>query len=103
MPRHCKDRLWMELDAFNRKLSVADPHYLIVIDRLSSNIEAFRQTPTFPYKRMASRSLERAFDSTENPFFVVPHRTGLAVTRFPGSDHPAGGRADNSLVFPAND
>src|SRR2546425_624654 len=101
MPRHCKDRLWMELDAFNRKLSVADAHYLIVIDRLSSNIEAFRQTPTFRYKRMVSRSLERVFDSTENPFSVVPDGTGLAVTRFPGSNYLAAERVNNPLVSQA--
>ncbi len=92
----------MELDAFDRKLFVADAHYLIVIDRQSSNFEAFRQTLPFRDKRMVSRSLEGASDSTENPFSVVPDGASLAMAQFPGSNYLATERVNNPLVSQAN-
>src|SRR5712664_4008159 len=66
MPLHRKDGLWMELDSFNRKLSMSNAHYLIIIDRLGGHLEAFRQALFFRDKRMVSRSLEGALYSTEN-------------------------------------
>src|SRR6267143_3066827 len=102
MPRHRKDRLWMELDAFNRKPFVAYAHYLLVIARLGGNFEALRQTLPFRDERMVSRSLEGASDSSENSFSVMPDGTGLAMAQFPGSNYPTTERVNNSLVSQAD-
>jgi hypothetical protein len=42
-----KDGLWVKLNAFNRKFSMSNAHYLIVIDRLRGHFEAFRQALSF--------------------------------------------------------
>src|SRR5438094_9116821 len=98
MPRHRKDRLGMELDTFNRKFSMSNPHYLIVIDRARGHFEAFRQALSFRDKRMVSRSLERTLYSTENPFSIVSNWAGLAVAEFPSSNYSATKRLNNPLV-----
>ena len=69
----------MELNAFNRKLSMSDTHYFVVIGRLGGYFEAFRQAPPVRDKRMISRSLERALDSTEDPFSIVSDWAALTV------------------------
>ncbi len=88
----------MELDTFNRKFSMSNSHYLIVIDRLGGHFEAFRQALSFRNQRMVSRSLERALYSTEYPFSIVSDRAGLAVAESPSSDYFAAERVNNPLV-----
>src|SRR3989442_4418718 len=102
MPRHGKDRLWMELDALNRKLSMADTHYLVVIDRLGGHCEAFREALSFRDKRMISRSLERTLYSTEDPFSIMSNWAGLAVAESLCSNYPATERVDNPLMSQAD-
>ena len=102
MPLHRKDGLWVELDSFNRKLSMANAHYLIIIDRLGGHLEAFRQALFFRDKRMVSRSLEGALYSTENSFAVVSDRTRLAMTESPCSNYSAAERVNNPLMSEAN-
>src|SRR5712664_804504 len=102
MPRHRKDGLWMELDSFNRKLSMANAHYLIIIDRLRGHLEAFRQARFFRDKRVISRGLEGALYSTENPFSIVSDRAGLAVAESPRSNYSAAERVNNPLMSEAN-
>ena len=91
----------MELDAFNRKFSMSNPHYLVIIDRLGGHFEAFRQALSFRDKRMVSRSLERTLYSTENSFSIVSDRAGLAVAESPRSNYPAAERVNNPLVSEA--
>src|SRR5712692_9677193 len=98
MPWHGKDGLWMELNAFDRKLSMADAHYLVVIGRLGGHLEAFRKALSICDKRMISRSLERTLDTTEDSFSIVSNRAGLTVAQFPCSDYLAAKRMNNPLV-----
>ncbi len=91
----------MELDAFNRKFSMSNPHYLVVIDRLGANFEAFRQALSFRDKRMVSRSLERTLYSTENPFSIVSDRAGFAMTESPRSNYSATECVNNPLMSQA--
>src|SRR3989475_9849797 len=102
MTRHRKDGLWMELDAFNREVFVADAHYLIVIDRARGHFEAFRQALSFRDKRMISRSLERTLYSTEDPFSIMSNWAGLAVAESLCSNYPATERVDNPLMSQAD-
>ena len=88
----------MELDAFNRKFSMSNPHYLVIIDRLGGHFEAFRQALSFRDKRMVSRTVERTLYSTENPFSIVSNRAGLAMSEFPRSNYPAAERVNNPLM-----
>ena len=92
----------MELNTFNWKFSMADAHYLIVIDRLGSHIEALRQALFFRDKRMISRSLERTLYSTEDPFSIVSNWAGLAVAESLCSNYPATERVDNPLMSQAD-
>ncbi len=92
----------MELDAFNRKFSMSNSHYLIVIDRLGGHFEAFRQALSFRNQRMVSRSLKRALDSMENPLSIVSDRAGLAVAQSPSSNYLAAERVNNPLVSKAD-
>src|SRR3989475_5873798 len=101
MTRHRKDGLWMELDAFNREVFVADAHYLIVIDRARGHFEAFRQALSFRDKRMVSRSLERTLYSTKNPLSIVSDRAGLAMTQSLRSNYSAAERVNNPLMSQA--
>jgi len=63
MPRQSKDGLRVELNAFNGELFVADAHYLIVINRLCSHFEGFREALSFRDQRMISSSLEGALNT----------------------------------------
>src|SRR6266581_7832940 len=101
MPRHRKDGFWMELDSFNWKFSMSNPHYLVVIDRLGAHFEAFRQALSFRDKRMVSRSLERTLYSTENPFSIVSNWAGLAVAESPCSNYSAAERVNDALMSQA--
>jgi len=92
----------MELDTFNRKFSMPNAHYLIVIDSLSSQIKALRQALSFRDKRMVSRGLERALYSAQDPFAVVSDRAGLAVSESPCSNYPATERVNNPLMSQAD-
>ena len=91
----------MELDAFNWKFSMSNPHYLVVIDRLGAHFEAFRQALSFRDQRMVSRSLERTLYSTENPFSIVSDRAGLAMTESARSNYSAAERVNNPLMSQA--
>ncbi len=88
----------MELNTFNRKLSMPDAHYLIVIDRLGGHFEALWQALSFRDKRMVSCSFERTLYSTENPFPIMSDRAGLSVAEFPSSNYFAAERVNNPLV-----
>ena len=92
----------MELNTFNWKFSMADAHYLIVIDRLRGHFEAFRQALSLRDKRMISGSLERTLYSTEDPFAVVSDRAGLAVAESPCSNYPPTERVNNPLMTQAD-
>ena len=92
----------MELDAFNRKLSMADAHYLIVIDRLGGHLEAFRKTLPVGDKRMISSSLERALDTTKDSLSIVSDRAGLAVAESASSNYFAAKGVNNALVSQTN-
>src|SRR5438094_445685 len=103
MPRHRKDGFWMELDAFNWKFSMSNPHYLVVIDRLGAHFEAFRHTLSFRDKRMVSRSLERTLYSTKNPLSIVSDRAGLTMTQSLRSNSIHSRSGTESATIPAPD
>ena len=92
----------MELDAFDWKFSMSNPHYLVVIDRLGAHFEAFRQALSFRDKRMVSRSLERTPYSTKNPLSIVSNWAGLAVVESPCSNYSAAERVNNPLMSQAD-
>src|SRR5207249_9898275 len=101
MPRHRKDGFWMELDAFNWKFSMSNPHYLVVIDRLGAHFEAFRHTLSFRDKRMVSRSLESTLYSTKNPLSIVSDRAGLSLTQCRRTSCSVDERGNNALLLDA--
>ena len=92
----------MELDSFNRKFSISNTHYLIVIDGLGGHFEVFRQALSFRDKRMISRSLERTLDSSKNSLAVVSDRAGLAVAESPCSNYSAAERVNDALMSQAD-
>src|SRR5205807_9615326 len=91
----------MELDAFDWKFSMSNPHYLVVIDRLGAHFEAFRQALSFRDKRMVSRSLERTLYSTKNPLSIVSDRAGLAMTQSLRSNYSVAERVKIPFVSQA--
>ena len=92
----------MELNTFNRKFSMSNTHYLIVIDRLRGHLEAFRQALSLRDKRMISGSLERTLHSTKDPFSIVSNWAGLAVAKSSRSNYPATERVNNPLMSQAD-
>ena len=92
----------MELNTFNRKFSMSNTHYLIVIGRLGGHFESLWQALSFGDKRMVSRSLEGALDSSKNSFAVVSDLAGLAVAESPCSNYPATERVNNPLMSQAD-
>ncbi len=92
----------MELDSFNREISMSNAHYLIVICRLGGDFEVFRQALSFGDKRMVSRSLEWAVYSAQDSFAVVSDRAGLAVPESSRSNDSSAERVNNPLVSKTN-
>ncbi len=92
----------MELNPFDRQLSMPDPHDLMVVQRFCSYCQRIWQASTFSNEGVVSCRLERALDSLEDSFAVMFDGACLSVAQVSSPDYSSAESVDYSLVSQAD-
>src|SRR5262245_49896431 len=88
------DRFRMKLDAFDRKLAMAQPHDF-AYGCTRADRQALRQTLGFNQQRMVAHRLKGVREPCEDCFVIMYYRGGFSVHQSRGAHNPsAKGRSD---------